>query len=111
LDLVVVNTHGGGTDLSPPAFLFHNKGNGVFESVTNTAVTASNEGSWDCAWGDYDNDGYLDLFVANPDGHLNFLFHNNGDGTFERILRGSLATDQSSAGCAWGDYNNDGFLD
>jgi hypothetical protein len=76
-----------------------------------------------CAWGDYDNDGWLDLFVANlgpldPISRVsiapedNFLYHNNGDGTFTKITSGSLVHDLGySTGCAWADYDNDGFLD
>jgi hypothetical protein len=73
--------------------------------------------AFDCAWGDYDNDGFLDLFLAqgaNPgDGFKNILYHNNGNGSFTRVLTGSLVNDPSVTppGCAWGDYDNDGFLD
>src|SRR6185369_5353205 len=66
-----------------------------------------------CAWVDYDNDGYLDLFAVNPDDN-NFLYHNNGDGTFTRIITGSLVNDGAdiiSIDCAWADYDNDGFMD
>jgi hypothetical protein len=66
------------------------------------------------AWGDYDNDGFLDLFVAGGTGTnpgTNFLYHNNGNGTFKRILTGSPVNDGDSWSCAWGDYDNDGFLD
>jgi hypothetical protein len=60
---------------------------------------------------------YLDLFVTsttglqgNPGG--NYLYHNNGNGSFTRILTRSPVEDISNAvGCAWGDYDNDGFLD
>ena len=68
------------------------------------------------AWGDYDNDGFLDLFVTTlgvggaP--QVNYLYHNNGNGSFTRILTGSPVGDIGrSVSCAWGDYDNDGFLD
>jgi hypothetical protein len=61
-------------------------------------------------WGDYDNDGNLDLFVAATG--LHYLYHNSGDGTFSRILSGSPATGiANSYGCTWVDFNGDGFLD
>jgi len=67
--------------------------------------------SFGCAW------GFLDLFVTDyGDGattRTNCLYRNNGDGSFGRIRTGSLANDSqlSSGACAWGDYDNDGFLD
>jgi hypothetical protein len=72
-----------------------------------------------CAWGDYDNDGWLDLFVPHTsafnqqgDDSNDALYHNNGDGTFTRLGRGSFSFDgQINDSAAWGDYNNDGFLD
>ena len=69
-----------------------------------------------CAWGDYDNDGFIDLFVTTYNGcvspGVNYLYHNNGDGSFTRVLSGSLANDKGYAvACAWSDYDNDGFLD
>ncbi|MGH7968249.1 MAG: CRTAC1 family protein, partial [Limisphaerales bacterium] len=79
----------------------------------------SETGAANCAWGDYDNDGYLDLYMShiavplgvNP-GIRNFLYHNNGDGSFSRVLTGSLVNEVAGlAGCVWGDYDNDGFLD
>jgi len=45
-----------------------------------------------CAWGDYDNDGYLDLFVVNAT-QKSFLYHNNGAGTFTKVTEGSLVND------------------
>ncbi|HXJ76002.1 MAG TPA: VCBS repeat-containing protein, partial [Candidatus Dormibacteraeota bacterium] len=97
----------GGNDL-----LYRNNGDGSFTKITAGPVVQSGGNSRGCAWGDYDNDGYLDLFVANEQGQNNFLFHNNGDGTFTRITSGSIVNDGgASYGCAWGDYDNDGFLD
>ncbi|MBI3417565.1 MAG: VCBS repeat-containing protein [Verrucomicrobia bacterium] len=92
-------------------FLYHNNGDGTFTKVTTGNVVTDGGASYGCAWGDYDNDGYLDLYVANAPGP-NFLYHNNGDGTFSRVLTGAIATDiQDSIGCAWGDYDDDGYLD
>ncbi len=120
LDLFVANNN-----LNSPGekhnFLYHNDGNGAFTRVTGpgvgSIVTDLAEG-WDCAWADYDNDGYLDLFVSNAAGLHNALYQNNGDGTFTKITRGSLVNDragigfsQGSRNCSWGDYDNDGFLD
>jgi hypothetical protein len=97
----------GGNDL-----LYRNNGDGSFTKITSGPVVQSGGNSRGCAWGDYDNDGYLDLFVANEQGQNNFLFHNNGDGTFAKITSGSIVNDGgASFGCTWGDYDNDGFLD
>ncbi len=68
------------------------------------------------AWGDYDNDGYVDLYLSNGlDNYfwVNFLFRNLGNGTMDSSMAaGPLKTDRfTSGGAAWGDYNNDGYLD
>jgi hypothetical protein len=114
LDLFVCNNP------EKTAFLYHNDGNGIFTLVTNTVVGAEIRSWAGCAWGDYDNDGWLDLFVARIGDYTssafpmqnNCLYHNNRDGTFTKITAGSLANEAGySFGCAWGDYNNDGFLD
>ncbi len=76
-------------------------------------------GGFGASWGDYDNDGWLDLFVARTtqwnrfdNSGDNLLYHNNGDGTFTRITSGSMVNDTDSAYTGvWADYNNDGFLD
>src|SRR6185503_17370138 len=61
-----------------------------------------------CVWGDYDRDGWLDLFLAmNADNHR--LYHNNRDGTFSRTT--DLLTVGEGAAATWGDYDNDGFPD
>jgi hypothetical protein len=92
--------------------LLHNRGGGVFERETNSVFGLTPGRSVAAAWGDYDNDGFLDLVVVSRELLGNALFHNNGDGTFSRVTTASLgAQSGSSVNCAWGDYDNDGFLD
>ena len=96
------------------SLLYRNSGDGAFELVSDSVIGAAAAGSVACAWGDYDNDGFLDLFMANGlNGNArNFLFHNNGDGTFSKITSGPPVNESvESIGAAWGDYDNDGFLD
>ncbi|GAK57195.1 fibronectin type III domain protein [Candidatus Vecturithrix granuli] len=63
------------------------------------------------AWGDYDNDGHVDLLLTGESvsGAIANIYHNNGDGTFTDIQAGLLTVKDSAT--AWGDYNNDGYLD
>src|SRR5437763_15650666 len=71
------------TTLNGPSYLYRNNGDGTFTSVTGAPIVAGNMNSFGCVWGDYDNDGFLDLLQ----GGYNFssrLFHNNGDGTFSQ---------------------------
>jgi hypothetical protein len=104
LDLVVCNNNSGN-------FLYHNEGNGQFAKVAGTAITTLTTASSGSAWADYDNDGFLDLFIAVRGG-VNLLFHNNGDGTFTRVTSGAIVNDSGTwIGAAWGDVNNDGFPD
>ena len=93
--------------------LYRNNGNGTFTEVTSDSIVSEAGFYGSCAWGDYDNDGFLDLFLGqlNP-GQNNVLYHNNGDGTFTKVLEGSLVNDGGvSHASAWADYDNDGFLD
>jgi len=63
------------------------------------------------AWGDYDGDGWPDLYVANEYGS-NALYHNRRDGTFEEVAARAGVTDGGSGmSVAWGDYDGDGDLD
>jgi hypothetical protein len=111
LDLFVVNGLGVENENNS---LYHNNRGLTFTRMTSDVVgsIASDPAIFaGCAWGDYDNDGFIDLFVTHGD-DLNYLYRNNGDGSFTRILTGSLVNDVGhSVGCAWGDYDNDGFLD
>ena len=95
-----------------PNLLYRNNGDGTFTKITSGAIVTDSQSSEICQWADYDNDGFLDLFFANNSGQNNALYHNNGDGTFSKVTTGSIVNDGgNSAGCAWGDYDNDGFLD
>ncbi len=109
-----------------PNQLFHNNGNGTF-----TDVTAKSQIGEDCcttvaSWGDYDNDGLLDLYVGRyldprikipttfyaRNGESNQLYHNNGDGTFTNVTeKAGVGEVGLCLGTVWGDYDNDGFLD
>jgi hypothetical protein len=111
-DLYIPNS---GEGVKNKSELYHNNGNGTFTRILTGEIATLESNSTTAAWGDYDNDGWLDLFVGNRDGtpgQQNLLYHNNGNGTFERIIDGPFANLSITAGgCAWGDYDNDGFLD
>jgi hypothetical protein len=95
---------------------YHNDGNGAFTPVEAGPMLEPppGGGSRACGWGDYDNDGYLDLFVASSNAP-NRLFHNNGDGTFTDVTDAVLSSEPNAGvDCqtvSWVDYDNDGFLD
>ena len=76
--------------------LYHNNGDGTFTLVTDSPLTSEGGLSHSATWGDYDNDGFPDLFVANGnyDGgqHRNFFYHNTTNGTFTKITAGPVAT-------------------
>ena len=97
--------------------LFRNNGDGTFTDVTKSAgihnVTGKGLG---VVWGDYNNDGTSDIYVAN-DSTENLFYQNNGDGTFEEVgfMVGVALSEDGAAengmGTAFGDWNNDGWLD
>ena len=90
--------------------LYHQKPDGSFEDVTEKAGVAGTGYSTGVAVGDYDNDGYDDLFVAGY-GHST-LYHNNGDGTFTDVTASAgVAGSGWATSAAWVDYDNDGRLD
>ncbi len=99
-------------------FLFHNRGDGTFEDVSKKSGVSNPSLYYGlgAVWGDYDNDGWPDLYVAN-DTTPNYLYHNNHDGTFTDLgmLSGSaLSGDgrpEGSMGVDFGDYDHHGLLD
>jgi hypothetical protein len=102
------------SNYGPPArdFFYRSEGNGTFTKITQGAWVTDSSAGVGAAWGDYDNDGFLDLYVANSQDQNDFLYHNNGDGTMTRIATGPVTTSGGmSTGCAWGDYDGDGDLD
>ncbi|MFN8394360.1 MAG: FG-GAP-like repeat-containing protein [Bacteroidia bacterium] len=106
-DVVVAN-------YNQAAQLFQNDGSGNF-SLISSPFGGDVGCSFSSAWADYDNDADLDLLITN--GYCtsfthNFLYENQGNGAFVRNMTEPVAIDSgSSYGCAWGDYDNDGFLD
>ncbi len=100
-------------------YFFENRGDGTFMEVTEESGlnrVVDNTGSrGSVVWGDYDNDGYLDLYEAIVR-QSNYLYKNKGDGTFMNVTAeaGSEALEDSlgdGLAVAWGDYDNDGYLD
>ncbi len=111
LDLFVAN---GDQFNNTENILYENLGNGNFFKKTNCCdIVTDKMNSWDSSWGDYDNDGDLDIFVANYDlDQNNELYSNNGDGTFTKVNSNLITNDKAlSRSCVWGDYDNDGDLD
>jgi hypothetical protein len=95
---------------APRAALFHNNHDGTFTNVTDHAGVANERWGFGVAVGDYDNDGWPDIYVANFG--KNRLYHNNHDGTFTDVAqKAGVALGGWSTGPTWGDYDRDGLLD
>ena len=109
-----------------PNQLFHNNGNGTFTEVTKKAGIGEDCCTTVASWGDYDNDGFLDLYVGRyldprtdipttfyaRNGLPNQLYHNNGDGTFTNVTeKAGVGEKGLCLGTVFGDYDNDGYPD
>jgi len=94
----------------PHAALFHNNHDGTFTDVTKKAGVANDRWGFGVAIGDFDNDGWPDIFVCNFG--KNRLYRNNHDGTFTDVAeKAGVTLGNWSDGATWGDYDGDGRLD
>jgi hypothetical protein len=111
LDLVVTSW-----DPTQPMAFYRNKGDGTFEDRTEAAGLSKQYGGLNCVQTDYNNDGYLDIFIPRG-AWLQYpmrpsLLRNNGDGTFTDVTREAGLMDPLNSVCGtWADFDNDGFLD
>jgi hypothetical protein len=100
------NVSGGST-----CVLYRNNGNGTFTDVTTASGMVTVLYTWAADWGDFDNDGDMDIYLVNSNG-VNQLFKNNGNGTFtESAAAYGVADPTQGFSCGWFDYDNDGDLD
>lgn len=92
-------------------FLYRGTGGFGFSKVTGSPATAGGSEAYHASWVDYDNDGFLDLYVVNVS-NVNYLYRNNGNGTFTKNTSSILAnTSGAWIGSFWADYNGDGLQD
>ena len=116
VDVFVLRGGWFGEDGNHPNSLLKNNGDGTFTDVTISTNIYSEHPTQTASWGDFNNDGWLDLFIGNEStegsNHISELYQNNGDGTFSDVAQ---AQNINAIGfikaVIWGDINNDGFLD
>ena len=108
LDIIIIR---GRREENFSSLLYHNNRNGTFSEVGSNAGIAEPGDGLGVAIGDYNNDGYLDLYVTEEWQH-NRLYRNNGNGTFTNVASEAGVDDPGrNVGCTFGDFNNDGWLD
>jgi hypothetical protein len=97
----------------PTDLLMRNNGNGTFTNVAPELGLSDSHQSWSSAWGDYDNDGDIDVMIGSSSSGYHKLMRNNGNGTFTNVTAGSGLDLFTSQSIEWAthDFNNDGYLD
>ncbi len=129
VDLFKIRGEDGGTGEYFPNSFWRNEGDGTFTNVTVAAgvdETSSPKYGRGVAWADFDDDGDLDIYITNYRQQFNYLYQNNGDGTFTDVAPEKGVADGApfdpgnldpynrgghGVGSVWGDYDNDGYLD
>ena len=107
-DLFVTNNDTNNGKLN---FLYMNNGDKTFTKITDSPVVTDGGSSYAATAADFNNDNYVDIFVANHNEN-NFLYLGNYDGTFTKVTSGVVVSDGGkSVGCSWADYNVDGEID
>lgn len=97
----------------PVDILMRNNGDGTFTSMAAALGFADGHQSWSSAWGDFDNDGHMDVLIGSSSSNVHKLMHNNGDGTFTNVTAGSGFDTYGGQSIEWNcrDFNNDGWID
>ena len=115
LDAFLTNYSGNGGGVGRPNNCYRNDGNGVFTRMTAAqigSIVSDADFSLANVWGDFDNDGDLDVFVTNDTGSPVRYYKNNGNGTFSRVDTGMVVAGTARhCGITAGDFDNDGDLD
>jgi len=116
VDVFVLRGGWFGEDGNHPNSLLKNNSDGTFTDVTISASIYSEHPTQTASWGDFNNDGWLDLFIGNENtggsNHISELYQNNGDGTFSDVAQAhNINAIGFIKAVIWGDINNDGFLD
>ncbi|OJJ15993.1 hypothetical protein BKI52_35055 [marine bacterium AO1-C] len=108
-DIDILVTGSNTSPLNPVTRIYRNKGDGTFEDSGISNLPGVSNGT--AIWGDYDNDGDLDILITGSQGSLiTQIYRNKGDGTFENSGINNI-TAVGNSDVAWGDYDNDGDLD
>lgn len=106
LDIYVTN------EVGQNNFLYINNGSGYFTKNTSSVITTDASNSWSGSWGDYDNDGDMDVFVANHGNRPNALYRNDGNLLFTKVNSTVINNDSGyHASSSWVDIDNDGDID